>query len=351
MAIGAEYNDGNTGSNNEDRGHVRIYSWSGSSWTQVGNDIDGEAGVDLNDNYSYGDQSGCSVSLSSDGQTVAIGARHNAGPTGNQGLDAGHVRIYTWSGTSWTQVGNDIDGEASGDRSGYSVSLSSDGQTVAIGAPYNDNLSGHVRIYNWNGSSWIQIGNDIDGEAVNDYSGESVSLSSDGNTVAIGAPFNDGNTGLSDEYWGHVRIYSWSGSSWTQVGNDIDGEEVDWSGCSVSLSSDGQTVAIGAPNNDGNGSGSGHVRVFEFGLASGVNEEDLVNEIQLHPNPSTGIFTVNVPDQTNIQASVFDALGKLVTSSNETGTFNLDLSEVPVGIYTLRLDTESGTVTKKLVRE
>ena len=69
------------------------------------------------------------------------------------------------------------------------------------------------------------------------------------------------------------------------------------------------------------------------------------------PNPSTGIFTVNVPDQTNIQALVFDALGKLVTSSNEIGTFNLDLSEVPVGIYTLRLDTESGSLTKKLVRE
>jgi hypothetical protein len=82
------------------------------------------------------------------------------------------------------------------------------------------------------------------------------------------------------------------------------------------------------------------------GIVQGTIEETTVS-----PNPSTGIFTVNVPDQTNIQASVFDALGKLVITSNETGTFNLDLSDVPVGIYTLRLDTESGTVTKKLVRE
>jgi hypothetical protein len=46
--------------------------------------------------------------------------------------------VYSWDGTSWTQVGNDIDSEYSDDDSGWSVSLSSDGKTVAIGAPYND---------------------------------------------------------------------------------------------------------------------------------------------------------------------------------------------------------------------
>jgi polyhydroxybutyrate depolymerase len=71
----------------------------------------------------------------------------------------------------------------------------------------------------------------------------------------------------------------------------------------------------------------------------------------IYPNPSSGLFTVTVTNQTNNQASLFDALGKLVATSNEIGTFNIDLSDMPVGIYTLRLDTESGTVTKKLVRE
>jgi hypothetical protein len=86
-----------------------------------------------------------------------------------------------------------------GDYSGTgSVSLSSDGTTVAIGARYNDGNgsgSGHVRIYAWNSatSAWEQQGADIDGEAANDWSGNSVSLSSDGTTVAIGAHGNDGN--------------------------------------------------------------------------------------------------------------------------------------------------------------
>ena len=120
------------------------------------------------------------------------------------------------------QLGQDIDGEAAGDRSGISVSLSSDGNTVAIGDPYNDGngtYSGHVRVYTYNGFSWTQLGGDIDGEGSGDQSGYSVSLSSDGYTVAIGAPFNQANGHSS----GHVRVYNYNGYSWTQLGGDIDG--------------------------------------------------------------------------------------------------------------------------------
>ena len=169
---------------------------------------------------------------------------------------------FTAYSQTWTQQGADIDGEAADDRSGSSVGLSADGNTVAIGAPFNDGaglLAGHVRVYNWNGLAWVQRGADIDGEAVVDYSGTSVSLSSDGNTVAIGANRNDG----AGTDAGHVRVYQWNGSSWVQQGADIDGEAAsDESGNSVSLSSDGNTVAIGAYLNDGAGTSAGHVRVY-----------------------------------------------------------------------------------------
>ena len=153
-----------------------------------------------------------------------------------------------------------------GDYSGLSVSLSADGTTVAIGAYGNfDNgdASGHVRVYTVVGSEWQQIGQDIDGEAAFDSSGTSVSLSADGTTVAIGALLNDGNGNDS----GHVRIYhlddSGSSSSWVQVGNDIDGVAVgDLSGWSVSLSADGKFVAVGSRDNDDNGASAGHARVF-----------------------------------------------------------------------------------------
>ena len=78
-----------------------------SSWVQRGSDIDGEA---------RNDDSGYAVSLSDDGAVVAIGGLENDA----NGADSGHVRVHAWDGTSWNQRGQDIDGEAAGDRSGTS---------------------------------------------------------------------------------------------------------------------------------------------------------------------------------------------------------------------------------------
>jgi len=258
VAIGARWNDGTSGSTSDNRGHVRVYSESGGTWTQIGGDIDGEA---------TGDESGdvLSISMSSDGTRVAIGASENDGSSGS-GSAAGHVRVYSESGGTWTQVGGDIDGEATGDYFGRSVSMSSDGTRVAIGASGNDGTSGstsdnrgHVRVYSESGGTWTQVGGDIDGEAAGDRAGRTVSMSADGTRVAIGATENDANRG-------HVRVYSESGGTWTQIGGDIDGEDaLDNSGVSISMSPDGTRVAIGATQNDGSsGSDSyaGHVRVF-----------------------------------------------------------------------------------------
>jgi hypothetical protein len=252
VAIGAILNDNPSGTS---IGQVRVYAWNGSEWKQRGDDIDGEA---------PSDNSGWSVSLSADGRVVAIGAPNNDNPSGS---NIGHVRIYAWNGLEWKQRGGDIDGEAPSDSSGWSVSLSADGTIVAIGAPNNDNALGsnigQVRVYAWNGAEWKQRGGDIDGEAPSDNSGWSVSLSANGNVVAIGAPSNDNTSGSNI---GQVRVYAWNGSEWKQRGNDIDGKAPgDQSGYSVSLSANGCIVAIGAPNNDNtSGSNSGHVRVYTW---------------------------------------------------------------------------------------
>ena len=176
--------------------------------TQLGADIDGEAAGD----------GSCCVSLSSTGNRLAIGAPLNDG----NGDSSGHARVYQWSGTAWTQLGDDIDGEAPGDLTAW-VSLSSDGNRLAIGASGNDGNgpgSGHVRVYEWSGTEWIQLGADIDGEAAGDRSGWKMSLSSNGDRLVIGARENDGN----GDDTGHVRVYQWSGTEWTQLGADIDGE-------------------------------------------------------------------------------------------------------------------------------
>ena len=161
------------------------------------------------------------------------------------------MRVYEYSGSSWSQLGADIDGEASGDYSGRSVSLSSDGTIVAIGAPYNDgngSNSGHVRVYQYSDSSWTQLVLDIDGEAANDYSGHSVSLSSDGTIVAVGAYGNDGNGSDS----GHVRVY------------DIETPTIS----SVSLAADNSTITVTTSKSVYNSSGgSSDLEATDFALS------------------------------------------------------------------------------------
>jgi hypothetical protein len=248
VAIGSPAADVNF-SKNTLEGTVKIYHYVNYEWSQLGNTIFGEGA---------GDFSGYSVSISGNGDRVLIGGRHNDG----NGSNSGHARVYEYDETNstWIKLGQDIDGEAQDDEFGWAVSISSDGTTVAISGNYNDgggSNSGHVRVLRYINSNWVQLGGDIDGENTGDLSGRSVSISSDGNIVAIGAIYNGG------DQTGHTRVYEYDDSSWIQLGSDIDGEDPgDRSGQSVSISGDGHTVAIGGYYNDGNGSNSGHTRVL-----------------------------------------------------------------------------------------
>jgi len=105
-----------------------------------------------------------------------------------------------------------------------------------------------VRVFKLNGKKWKQLGQDTDGETTGDNSGNSISLLSDGRTIAIGAPLNDENANNRYEERGHVQIFSLDGNDeWVQVGKDIDGKnKEDEMGRCVSISSDGSTVAVGA---------------------------------------------------------------------------------------------------------
>jgi len=174
---------------------VRIYQWSGTGWKALGPSIDGQTASDFFGN---------AVSLTSDGNRLAVSAIAYGYRDG-----AGIVRTYRWTGTSWEQIGFDIEGESSGDRSGRSVSLSSSGNRLAIGASHNsDNgvSSGQVRLYHWTGTDWTQMGSDIDGDSAYDFFGVNVSLSADGNRVAS----STGNANTLAENPSLVRVYDLS---------------------------------------------------------------------------------------------------------------------------------------------
>ncbi len=319
VAIGADHNDGPDGTHYQ-MGHVRVYENIAGVWTQKGTDIDGE---------SDGDYSGESLSLNSDGNIVVIGARYNDG----NGTSSGHARIFEFNGTDWVQKGTDIDGEHGGDKFGNAVSINADGNFVAISSEDNDdagNNAGHVRVFNYKNSDWVQLGTDIDGNGDDDEFGKDVKISDDGLTIAVGAQdytnpngrragridvltFNgadwvqvgqsingtafgekfgrrldlsaDGTIviGTSLQKSGLARVYKLNSGTWTQIGSDIIGDAVgDDFGYSVSISDDGSYFAIGAKeSNSGAGKtvvykndNNSWVQVGDDILAQGANNEE-----------------------------------------------------------------------------
>ena len=224
--------------------------------------------------------------------------------------------------------------------------MSSDGAIVAIGAEENDDNgagSGHVRIYENQGGNWNQIGQDIEGEAVFDGLGISVSLSSNGNVVAMGATGNGANGSNS----GHVRIYENQGGNWVQIGEDIDGEaEFDNSGRSVSLSSDGSLVAIGAAGNNDNGTDSGHVRVFDLsGLLS--TQESSLTTFSIYPNPAKETITLTLSEVNTLQkVTIYNSLGQEVVRSTQS---SIDVSSLSKGVYVIEVQTTTGKASEKLI--
>lgn len=324
VAIGGFFNDDNGGN----AGHVRIYQNVSGTWTQIGQDIDGEAS---------GDEFGTSLSLSADGSIVAIGAPFN---DGSGGFNNGHARIYENISGIWTQIGQDIEGEASNDELGTSISLSNDGSIVAIGATGNDGTGldvGHVRIYQNSSGTWTQTGQDIDGEADENKSGHSISLSADGSVIAIGAIFNYDN-GIET---GHVRIYENVGGSWAKVGQDIDGEAMnDQSGNAISLSSDGLNVAIGAHLNDGNGNNSGHVRVYKLLNTPSITSQPS-NQSNICPNNGISFSIVaNNADtyqwQENSGSGFVDITNGGIYSNTTSATLNITNVSVGMNGYQYR---------------
>ncbi|MCB9224168.1 MAG: T9SS type A sorting domain-containing protein [Crocinitomicaceae bacterium] len=206
-------------------------------------------GTSNNDNCGY------SVAINQTGDKVVTGI-HN-------GVEGGSVKVYSYNGTLWTQIGSTLYGAEYNDSYGTKVAINTIGDIIAVsvpGADPNGSSSGIVKIYEWDGSDWIQKGNDIEGQNTNEYTGQALSLNGNGNIVVIGI---NGNTGANDA--GRCRIYEWNGSDWIQKGLDIQGESVnDLFGTSVDINYEGNIVAVGAIENDGNGNESGHVRVFEW---------------------------------------------------------------------------------------
>src|SRR5881628_421581 len=229
------------------------------------------------------DHFGHAIALSGDGNTLAVGTpMESSAATGingkgesDPGDSSGAVYVYTRSGTRWVQQAYiKASNAGSDDQFGFAVTLSGDGNTLAVSAPYEDSAatgingnqadnsmpnSGAVYVFSRTGSTWSQqayVKASNTGEKdEGDEFGYSVSLSGDGNMLAVGAIGEDSAaTGINGNQAdnkangaGAVYVFTRSGATWAQdayVKSSMTRPAVMF-GYSVALNANGETMAVG----------------------------------------------------------------------------------------------------------
>jgi len=293
LAVGAPHESGGApGINGNQRdnsifdaGAVYVFVRNGDRWTQ-------QAYVKASNPRSSA-EFGHAVALSADGNTMVVSAfwepSNAKGINGNQKDEsipqAGAVYVFTRRGTTWTQqayIKASNTGEAGtadafgdGDQFGFSIALSADGNTMAVGALTEDSAAtgidgnqadnsapsaGAVYVYTRAGATWsqqayVKPGN-IDG---GDMFGYAVALTGDGNILAVGAfdedgssrtingPVDNGSNGSGAAY-----VFTRAGGTWSQQAyiKPSNGEQQDSFGVHVALNDDGSTLLVGSLDED-----------------------------------------------------------------------------------------------------
>jgi hypothetical protein len=307
LAVGAIAEDSNatgTGGDQNDNsvgnsGAVYVFTRSGKTWTQ-------QAYLKASDTVSNASAElfGSSLSFSDDGNTLAVGAgNENSNATGiggddsdNSALSSGAVYVFTRSGTTWTQQAYvKASNSEADDWFGGGLSLSGDGNTLAVSASGEDSnatgiggnqsdnsasRSGAVYVFTRSGTTWTQQDYlKASNAEVSDYFSR-VSLSADGNKLAVGASGEDSNaTGIGGDQTdnsasssGAVYVFTRSGTTWTQQAyvKASNSEANDGFGGWLSLSVDGNTLAVSASGEDSNATGIGGDQTDNSASSSGA---------------------------------------------------------------------------------
>jgi cysteine-rich repeat protein len=274
--------DGDQADNSTDwAGAVYVFTRSGTTWSQ-------QAYVKAS-NTGYQDIFGVSLALSADGSTLAVGAPDESsaatGINGNQADDsaqgAGAVYVFTRSGAAWSQQAYVKASNTSVNYAfGMSVALSGDASILAVGSPNEpsgatgidgDQLdvsagaAGAVYVFRRSGTGWAQQAYvKASNTGASDWFGNTIALSGDGSTLAVGAIWEaSAATGINGDQAddsaaqsGAVYIFTsssqaqaqaWSQQAYLKASNT---EAGDYFSDSLALSGDGSTLVVGAPFED-----------------------------------------------------------------------------------------------------
>lgn len=326
-----------TGGGSVNSGLVQVYTYNGTSWEQKGDDFWGEGTADFMGSY---------VAINASGDRIAMSAPMYIGIAG---FNVGRVYLYEWVNNTWEALGQILEGEFQLQELGRGIALDGEGIRLAAGSAYLNDGTGMVQVYQLEDDTWSLYGQDLPGAEEGDLFGARVSLNSNGDRLAVSAPFNSDGGFIR----GTISVYEDQNGTWTLLGDPIYGEaDEDRSGIALDISDEGAHIAIGSLYFDGPGGlDSGHARVFTSPILSSPTAASF--KLNLFPNPTSGPLKLMLEEtHANIDLAITDLSGKLVLShsySNQS-VLDLDISFLSSGMYLVSIRSEETVYQSKLIK-
>lgn len=329
-----------TGNGSVNNGLVQVYEFNGIDWFQLGQDIWGEALADF---------LGTNISMNATGNRIAMSAPMHSGASAN---NVGRVYMYELEGNTWVPLGQVLEGTIEAQELGRGIVMNDTGDLVAVGSANYLNTLSTVQVYKLVEDTWIAYGQELSGVAEDDRYGSTLDFNGTGTILAVSAPF-DSTSGFIR---GAVRLYQDQNENWVQVGDDIYGEaDEDRAGISIHLTALGDKIAIASPFHNGpGGSDSGHVRTFLNETFLSINQFNTEISFQLFPNPTTGNITIQFDEVYSLlDIKVCDILGSIVFSKQSLGSnsVNVGLGHLESGVYFVSVLADSIEINTKIIKE
>ncbi|MEM6724397.1 MAG: T9SS type A sorting domain-containing protein [Bacteroidota bacterium] len=313
-------------------GKVQIFRYIGIDWQPIGL---------LETNLPYNDKFGNSISLSFDGNRIAVGSDDFV----IQGIPRGAVYIYEYT-TQWDLIGSPILGTDENDERGKAVVLSADGTRVAIGDPrYDGDLTwiGQVSVFDFENDDWVQIGEDITGIGNIEMCGTTLAFNLAADRLIVACPDYP-----NQARYGLVKIYDLINDHWELVGMPLTDVSNPGSffGYDVDISDSGDRILITQLNDNLLGL-PGAAKVFEFQVVSTIEAESN-SAINLSPNPVQNTLQILGLNGASPIIRVFNPMGQLLATKVSSDQINL--SKYPDGLYLIEINIQDQRQTHRIIK-
>lgn len=337
LAVGARTSDINGFS----AGSARVYELNNDEWELLGDPFYGE---DTGVNF------GMDLGLNSEGDKLVVGVPYWEDPNGPNNVSNGKVMVYEYLDNEWEQLGNNIlEGDFSSDNFGHHVDINDEGSRIIVSKFRSEEnvFQGCVKVFELVDNNWEQIGQDVLGEVAENGYRSDIAISSDGNIISVGVKDDD----EYESNAGKVSAYYFENEEWIQLGENIYGEaNGDNFGAKVCMDNSGYIMCSGSIQNDFITSSAGQLRVFSHTeLPVQVEEISKNDKIDVYPNPAAEWIIVRGTQIQNIY--LLDSSGRTIRSWNHhsNNESKLDLSSINSGVYFLKFDIAMKSQTKKLI--